>query len=322
MAVVDRRFQLANGGDAPGLKCTPEGLSLAGAPLLRKTAAGLAPRPIEEIDALLKAAYGQDADPVGLAPGLDVVAKALNQGDLGRAMVAALHLRLPDIGPDDAERIAKADDALAKYDPGEPRDQRGRWTTGGAARSADPPAQGQARTPDRAGSSGRDQPLPIPVSDKAYPNVTAFRNQHLADAIKLAAVIGHGATADEVLAVAGNESTYGNDYKAQKYGNFFGIHSLGASPSKFYSGQTGTFYTSKGKLMAEFAPNDAFYRSGLIFAKTMATVVGNNDLSKPQIFLTLAHSHGWGADTEDYISTLMNVYGLFRNSARHSERRS
>ena len=51
MSRIDRRFQLANDGDVPGVKCTSEGLSLAGAPLLRKTAAGFAPRPADEIGA-------------------------------------------------------------------------------------------------------------------------------------------------------------------------------------------------------------------------------------------------------------------------------
>jgi hypothetical protein len=44
------------------------------------------------------------------------------------ATIAAVHLRLPELDRDAAERIADADDALAKYDPNEPRDWRGRWT--------------------------------------------------------------------------------------------------------------------------------------------------------------------------------------------------
>jgi hypothetical protein len=53
-------------------------------------------------------------------------------------MIAALQMRLPDLDPAGAVGIAEAQDALAKYnyDPGEPRDERGRWTTGGAASSA------------------------------------------------------------------------------------------------------------------------------------------------------------------------------------------
>jgi len=95
------------------------------------TPIGFAPRPAEEIAALMKGAYGRDIDPADLSPGLDVIAQALNRGDLGRAMIAALRLRLPDLNWEGATRIAKADEALTKYDPSEPRDWHGRWTTDG-----------------------------------------------------------------------------------------------------------------------------------------------------------------------------------------------
>jgi len=317
---IEPRFRLANGGETPGLECTPEGLTLGGASLLRRAAGALAPRPAEEVRALLRAAYGEGVDPAGLAPGLDVIARALNQGDLGRAMVAALHLRLPDLGPDDVERIAKAEDALAKFDSSEPRDERGRWTSGGGIGSTSAPVRDQARAPDRAGSSDQDQPLLVPVSDKVYPNVTAFRKKHLADAIKLAAVIGHGATADEVLAVSGNESTYGDNYKAKIHGYFFGIHSRGTDREEFLPGQTGVFSTSRGKLMAGFDPRDAFFRSGLIFANRMREGAGNEDVSSPLSFFSMAHSLSWGAGTPDYVRYMLGVHQLFRNSASSSER--
>ncbi len=44
----------------------------------------------------MKCAYGQETDAIRLTRGLDVVADALNCGDLGRAMIAAVHLRLGD----------------------------------------------------------------------------------------------------------------------------------------------------------------------------------------------------------------------------------
>jgi hypothetical protein len=114
-----------------GFEFTSAGVWLAGVPLLRKTPAGLTPRPTDEIADLMKAAFGQTIDPAPLTPGLTVIADALNRGDIGRAMVAALHLRLPELSREGATRIAKAHDGLTKYDPDEPRDERGRWTAGG-----------------------------------------------------------------------------------------------------------------------------------------------------------------------------------------------
>ena len=40
-----RMFRLTNEPGGLGLSCTPDGLSLAGVPLLRKMQAGFAPRP-------------------------------------------------------------------------------------------------------------------------------------------------------------------------------------------------------------------------------------------------------------------------------------
>jgi hypothetical protein len=86
----------------------------------------------------MKGAFGRDAGRTDLLPGLDVIAQALNQDDLGRAMVAALHLRLPQLSWEGASRIARADQTLTKYDPNEPRDAHGRWTTAGAPRQNPP----------------------------------------------------------------------------------------------------------------------------------------------------------------------------------------
>ena len=142
MSYIDRRFRLSDDADVSGLVCTLDGLSLAGAPLLRKTALGLKPRSIDELTALLMSVYDEDLDPRALTPGLDVVAKALDAGDLGRAMVAALQLKLPSVGWGAAERVAKTEAALSKFNLAELRDWLGRWTRWGAA-SAGAPARAQ-----------------------------------------------------------------------------------------------------------------------------------------------------------------------------------
>src|SRR5471032_718022 len=83
---------------------------------------------------MMLAAYGEIVDPEHLSRGLRATAAALNRGDLGVAMIVAVHLRLPELGVEAAARIRAVDNFLAKYDPNEPRDWRGRWTTGGVGR--------------------------------------------------------------------------------------------------------------------------------------------------------------------------------------------
>ena len=59
--------------------------------------------------------------------GLNRVATALQNGELARAMISALLLRLDDISEEKFERL----DALAKtnFNSDQPRDRDGRWTT-------------------------------------------------------------------------------------------------------------------------------------------------------------------------------------------------
>ena len=103
-------------------------------------------------------------EPDRLTGGLRAVANALNQGDLTRAMIAAVWLGLPPLDWDGAARIAQAQDALEKYDPDEPRDWRGRWTSGGggqadAAVSDSPPVSPIDRPRHRYPSADARNPL-------------------------------------------------------------------------------------------------------------------------------------------------------------------
>jgi hypothetical protein len=127
-----RTFGLSNEPGTLGLSCNKQGLALAGVPLLLHAAHGFAPRSPAEIARLLSAAYDIEADVTSVIAGLGVVAKALNGGDTVRAMIAAAQLKLPALDWDGAVRIARAEEALQKYSPNQPRDWHGRWTTGGA----------------------------------------------------------------------------------------------------------------------------------------------------------------------------------------------
>jgi len=135
--LAHRQFRLAQGPERRGLSVDAEGVALAGVALLRKTTAGFEPRWPGEIDVLTKAAYGAAVDAEALRRGLVVAANALNGGDVGRAMVATLHLRLPGLDEDGAARVAAVDAVLAKYSADQPRDWHGRWTTEGGGGGPD-----------------------------------------------------------------------------------------------------------------------------------------------------------------------------------------
>ncbi len=77
-------------------------LSLAGAPLLIKTTAGFARRPPAQIAALLRGAHGDAARVEAPREGLDEIARSLNAGEVERAMICALRLRLPELSWDAA----------------------------------------------------------------------------------------------------------------------------------------------------------------------------------------------------------------------------
>ncbi len=135
---VMRIFRLTNEPGGLGLSCTPAGVSLAGVPLLCRTQAGFIPRPASEIAPLLKAAYGTDGDAPRLSLRLGAIAQALNSGDFALAAIAAVQTRTPELSAEAAIRLANADEELGKYNynPEEPRDWHGRWTTNGSASSA------------------------------------------------------------------------------------------------------------------------------------------------------------------------------------------
>jgi hypothetical protein len=152
-----RHFRLANGPGSLGPSWGDAGLALAGVSLFRRTDDGFAPRPVGELEALLGAAYERRLD-ASLVRGLGVAADALNHGDIGRAMIAALHLRLPDLTWEGASRIAKVDERLAKYSPDQPRDWHGRWTSEAGESAPDCEADPTPSTTSPAPSADRAAP--------------------------------------------------------------------------------------------------------------------------------------------------------------------
>ena len=163
MAHIDRHFRLTNEPGGLGLSCTSTGVSLAGVPLLRKVDTAFAPRPIAEIESLIRAACGENVGVAALLRSLDSIAHALNRGELAYAMTAAVLTRLPELDWDSAARLAKADEWLVKYDPDEPRDWRGHWTTGGGVGN---PQEATTSSDAAQNAANQSSPTPIPKPPK------------------------------------------------------------------------------------------------------------------------------------------------------------
>jgi hypothetical protein len=125
-------FKLHQEPNGLGLRCDKEGLFLAGVPLLERDRVGrFQPRSQNAIKKILNNAYNVQSDWASRVRSADVVAKALNNDDLARATMAAVLMRLPE--PERAVVISGGDVVLAKagFNPGEPRDNHGRWARDG-----------------------------------------------------------------------------------------------------------------------------------------------------------------------------------------------
>ncbi len=88
-----RTFRLSRGG----VECDEQGLRLGGLPLLSRDGRGVwAPRDECDLDHDLSRVYGLRVDARPKMAGFGVIAKSLQDGNLVKAQVAALLLRLPD----------------------------------------------------------------------------------------------------------------------------------------------------------------------------------------------------------------------------------
>jgi hypothetical protein len=127
-------FRLTKRG-GEGLCCDTRGVALGPVALVEAADANgrrvYRVRPADEIARTLALAY--DAfTPDDLArrlSGLDVAARALEAGDMAKAAIATVLLKLPLLSADAVAKLA-CDPTLKKYSPDQPRDERGRWTAG------------------------------------------------------------------------------------------------------------------------------------------------------------------------------------------------
>src|SRR5262249_12433189 len=141
-------FRLTKRG-GEGLCCDARGIALGPVSLVEAAEANgrrvYRVRPAEEIARTLALAYDPftPEDLAYLLTGLDVAASALESGDMAKAAVATVLLKLPPLSAEAAAKLAH-EPTLKKYSPDQPRDERGRWTTGGsgAADASDDAAAG------------------------------------------------------------------------------------------------------------------------------------------------------------------------------------
>lgn len=154
-----------------GLNCGKNGLYLGTAVLIEPEAGGgYRVRPAAEIEMLVAAAYDTPPANRRLLDGVQRVAGHLRDGNIPLAMIAAVHLGLPDIEGDRIERLAHTDALLrANYKPDEPRDAQGRWTDGDGAGAG---SSGRGDAPTSAGGTG-------PSASRAWENYSNpdFRNR-------------------------------------------------------------------------------------------------------------------------------------------------
>jgi hypothetical protein len=94
------------------------------------------PRGGVELEEIFDRTYGYETSWQSRIRSVNLVADALNKGEMARAMMVAVLMRLPH--PGSTIRMADVDGTLAKagFNPDEPRDEQGRWTNGGASSDA------------------------------------------------------------------------------------------------------------------------------------------------------------------------------------------
>src|SRR5215467_6271449 len=128
------------GGD--GLCCDVRGVALGPIALVEAAEANgrrvYRVRPAEEIARALALAYDPFTtdDLARRLSGLDVAARALEVGDMAKAMVATVLLKLPPLSPEAMAKLAR-DPTLKKYSPDQPRVPKGQPDGGQWAREND-----------------------------------------------------------------------------------------------------------------------------------------------------------------------------------------
>jgi rare lipoprotein A len=167
-------FRLAERpGDHDGLYCGPDGLYLDSSPLIMRIGGSYRVRATDDIAVLIDAAYSPGADVACLLPGLCLAAEALQQGEIARAMIAALHLRLGEIPKSRLARLARVNAVLKSFNPDQPRvpagnPDGGQWTgEGGADAETGDVSNARAGDAEAGGTSEREGTSTTPEASSA-----------------------------------------------------------------------------------------------------------------------------------------------------------
>jgi hypothetical protein len=157
----------ARGGD--GLCCDRQGIALGPVALVEAADANgrrvYRVRPAEEIARALALAYDPFTtdDLARRLSGLEVAARALEADDLAKATVATVLMKLPPLSAEAMAKLAH-DPTLRKYSPDQPRDERGRWTSGAGADDATSASPVRVAANDTGVMSDAGGILPAPAS--------------------------------------------------------------------------------------------------------------------------------------------------------------
>ena len=170
------KLALTRGGDA-GLYCGREGLFLGLGPLVERVGDEYKIRADDEIVMLLAAAYKPEDAATRLLPRLHLIRDALQQGDVCKASILAVHARLGPLSSEGLDRLQKL--AKQNFDPAQPRDWHGRWTAsesavaqGNATQEGHPglvPTAHIQRPSPSQGANQEDHPALIPVQEILIP---------------------------------------------------------------------------------------------------------------------------------------------------------
>ena len=121
-----------------GLAVDPEGVVLgADCVLVRRTPRGYSCAAPDEIALLRRAVFDDDTRLGRLPIVLASIVRALDRGDLVMAQLLGLEIPLDELDDDRLWRLSRAADLIkAGFDPDQPRDDHGRWTSEGATGGA------------------------------------------------------------------------------------------------------------------------------------------------------------------------------------------
>jgi hypothetical protein len=111
--------RLAQPGSSTGVSCDDNGPAIGPIRLMNKTVSGFKSRPVAELNRIFSYISQRPVDCSDLTERLTGVVKALNDGDLARAMFATLFLHLPSLSDEQAQRAAEAV-KLVKASPDDP----------------------------------------------------------------------------------------------------------------------------------------------------------------------------------------------------------